>query len=71
MFKESLLDKLNKKFIVDALKIVFSRDVRGIANKITLLTVLAHENNAGFKGALLFFFGFLIFGIAIIHDQFL
>ena len=51
---ESDLDKLLKKFIIDAIKIIFSRDIRGIDNKFSLLSVLAYENKAGFIGATIF-----------------
>lgn len=70
MRRESDFDKLLRRFVVDSFKIIFSKDVRGIGNKIALLSVLANENKAGFLGTLIFLAAIVLGAAFIVHEEF-
>lgn len=54
MRKQSELDKQLTKFMIDVIKVIFDKDVKGVANKIAIISSFAMENPAGAKGTALF-----------------
>ncbi|KJZ13627.1 hypothetical protein TW85_13100 [Marinomonas sp. S3726] len=64
MPRQSELDKQLTRFMIDVFKVLLDRDVKGVSNKIAIISSLAMENPAGAKGAALFL-GVLAFMVPI------
>lgn len=64
MPRQSELDKQLTRFMVDVFKVLLDRDVKGVSNKIAIISSLAMENPVGAKGAELFL-GVLAFMVPI------
>ena len=70
MPRQSELDKQLTRFMVDVFKVLLDRDVKGVSNKIAIISSLAMENPVGAKGAALFL-GVLAFMAPIMLYAFL
>lgn len=69
MQKESEFDKAIKKYIVDLVKIVFDKNIKGFGSKASMILLLAHDNPAGSKGALALLLVMTVASSAIIFQE--